>query len=77
MCDQNNLKDQSNTNLKLKGLMFDQNNLKDQFITNLKLKEIQCNLPKKSMDKTILVILWVWLVYVTDQIHEIIKEFRK
>jgi len=38
MCDQNNLKDQSVTNLKLKGLMCDQNNLKDQFVTNLKLK---------------------------------------
>jgi len=38
MCDQNNLKDQSVTNFKLKGLMCDQNNLKDQYVTNLKLK---------------------------------------
>jgi len=38
MCDQNNLKGQSVTNLKLKGLMCNQNNLKDQFVTNLKLK---------------------------------------
>jgi len=38
MCDQNNLKNQSVTNLKLKGLICDQNNLKDQSITNLKLK---------------------------------------
>jgi hypothetical protein len=38
MCDQTNLKDQSVTNLKLKGLICDQNNLKDQSITNLKLK---------------------------------------
>jgi len=38
MCDQNNLKDQSVTNLKLKGLICDQNNLKNQSITNLKLK---------------------------------------
>jgi len=38
MCDQNNLKDQSVTNLKLKGLMRDENNLKDQSVTNLKLK---------------------------------------
>jgi len=29
MCDQNNLKGQSVTNLKLKGLMCDQNNLKE------------------------------------------------
>jgi len=29
MCDQNNLKDQSVTNLKLKGPMCDQNNLND------------------------------------------------
>ena len=28
MCDQNNLKDQTVTNLKLKGLMCDKNNLK-------------------------------------------------
>jgi len=33
MCDQNNLKDQSVTNL-----MYDQNNLNDQSITNIKLK---------------------------------------
>jgi hypothetical protein len=38
MCDQNNLKDQSLTNPKLKGLMCDQNNLNDQSITNFKLK---------------------------------------
>jgi len=38
MCDQNNLKNQSVTNLKLKGLMCDQNNLKDQSVTNFKLK---------------------------------------
>jgi len=38
MYDQNNLKDQSVTNLKLKGPMWDQNNLKIQSITNLKLK---------------------------------------
>jgi hypothetical protein len=38
MCDQINLKDQSVTNLKIKGLVCDQNNLKDQSITNLKLK---------------------------------------
>jgi len=38
MCDQNNLNDQSVTNIKLKGLICDQNNLKDQYITNLKLK---------------------------------------
>jgi len=38
MCDKNNLKNQSATNIKLKGLMCDQNNLKDQFITNVKLK---------------------------------------
>jgi len=38
MCDQNNLKDQSVTNLKLKGLICDQNSLKNQSITNLKLK---------------------------------------
>jgi hypothetical protein len=38
MCDQDNLNDQSVTNLKLKGLMCDQNNLKDQSITNIKLK---------------------------------------
>jgi len=38
MCNQNNLNDQSVTNLKLKGLMYDQNNLNDQSITNLKLK---------------------------------------
>jgi len=38
MRDQNNLKDQSITNLKLKGLMCYQNNLNDQYITNLKLK---------------------------------------
>jgi len=39
MCDQNNLKDQSITYLKLKRLMCDQNNSKDQSVTNLKLKE--------------------------------------
>jgi len=38
MCDQNDLKDQFVTNLKLKGFMCDQNNLKDQSVTNLKLK---------------------------------------
>jgi len=38
MSDQNNLKDQFVTNLKLKGLMCDKNNIKDQFVTNLKLK---------------------------------------
>jgi len=38
MCDQNNLKDQSVTNLKLKRLTCDKNNLKDQSVTNLKLK---------------------------------------
>jgi len=38
MCNQKNLKDQSDTKLKLKGLMCDQNNLKDQYVTNLKLK---------------------------------------
>jgi len=38
MCNQNNLKDQSVTKLKLKGLMYNQNNLKDQYVTNLKLK---------------------------------------
>ena len=38
MCDRNNLKDQSVTNLKLKGLICDKNNLKEQSITNLKLK---------------------------------------
>jgi len=38
MCNQNNLKDQCVTNLKLKGLMCFQNNLKDQSVTNLKLK---------------------------------------
>jgi len=38
MCDQNNLKDQYVTNLKLKGLMCDQNNLNDKSVTNLKLK---------------------------------------
>jgi len=38
MCDQNNLTDQSVTNLKLKGLMCDKNNLKDQFVTNFKVK---------------------------------------
>jgi len=38
MCDQNNLKDQSVTNLKLKGLMCDKNNLKDQYVTNHNLK---------------------------------------
>jgi len=32
MCDQNNLKDQSVTNLKLKGFMFDQNNLKGNIL---------------------------------------------
>jgi len=37
MCHQNNLNDQSVTNLKLKGLMCNQNNLKNQFITNLEL----------------------------------------
>jgi len=46
MCDKNNLKDQSVTNLKLKVLMCDQNNLKDQYVTNLKLKgpQVQFNL---------------------------------
>ena len=38
MCNQNNLKDQSVTNHKLKGLMCDQNNLKNQSVTNFKLK---------------------------------------
>jgi len=38
MCDENNLKDQSFTNIKLKGLICNQNNLKDQFVTNLKFK---------------------------------------
>jgi len=38
MCDQNNLKDQSVTKPKLKGLTCDQNNLEDQYVTNLKLK---------------------------------------
>jgi len=38
MCDQNNLKDQSVKNLKLKGLMCDQNNLNDQSIIKFKLK---------------------------------------
>ena len=38
MYDQYNLKDQSVTNLQLKGLMCDQNNLKDQFVTTFKLK---------------------------------------
>jgi len=38
MCDQNNLKDQSVTNLKLKGLMCDQHDLKDQSVINLKLE---------------------------------------
>ena len=38
MCDQNNLKDQFVTNLKLKGLMCDQNYLKNQSFTNLRLK---------------------------------------
>jgi len=38
MCDQNNLKDRSVTNLKLKGLMCDQNNLKYQSVTNFKFK---------------------------------------
>jgi len=38
MCDQNNLKDQSVTNLKLKGLMRDQHDLKDQSVINLKLE---------------------------------------
>jgi len=38
MCDQNDLKNEYVTNLKIKGLMCDQNNLNDQFITNLKLK---------------------------------------
>jgi len=38
MCDQNIFKDQSVTNLKLKGLMCDKNNLNDQSITNLKFK---------------------------------------
>jgi len=38
ICDQNNLKDQSVTNLKRKGLRYDQNNLNDQFIKNLKFK---------------------------------------
>jgi len=37
MCDQNNLKDQSVTNVKLKGLTCDQNNLKDLSVTNVKL----------------------------------------
>jgi len=40
MCDQNNLNDQSVTNLKLKWLMCDQSNLNDQSITNLKLKRL-------------------------------------
>jgi len=35
MCDENNLKDQSITNLKLKELMCDQNNLKNPWC-NLK-----------------------------------------
>jgi len=38
MRDQNNLKDQSVINIKLKGLICDQNNLNDQYITNLELK---------------------------------------
>jgi hypothetical protein len=38
MCDENNLKDLSITNLKLKGLMCDQNNVKNQFVANLKVK---------------------------------------
>jgi len=38
MCDRNNLKDQSLTNLKLKGLICEQNNSKDQSISNFKLK---------------------------------------
>jgi len=38
MRDQKNLKDQSVTNPKLKGVVCDQNNLKNQSITNLKLK---------------------------------------
>jgi len=38
MCDQNNLKDQSATNLKFEELRCDQNNLKEQSITILKLK---------------------------------------
>jgi len=35
MCNQNNVKDQFVTNLKLKGLICDKNNLNDQFVTNL------------------------------------------
>jgi len=38
MCDQNNLKDQSVTNHKLKGLIWEQTNLKEQSVTNFKLK---------------------------------------
>jgi len=38
MCDQNNINDQSVTNLKFKRLMCDQNNLNDQFFTHFKLK---------------------------------------
>jgi len=38
MCDQNNIKDQFVTNLKLNRLICYQNNLKDQSVTNLNLK---------------------------------------
>jgi len=38
MCDQNNLKDQYVTNVKLKRLMCDQNKLTDRTVPNLKLK---------------------------------------
>jgi len=40
MRDQNNLKDQSVTNVQLKGLICDQNNLNDLYVTNVKLKSI-------------------------------------
>ena len=39
MCDQNNLKDQFVTNLKLKGLMCDQNNLKTNLLQTSNLKD--------------------------------------
>jgi len=39
MCDQNNLKDQSVINLKLKGLMCNENNLKTNLLQTSNLKD--------------------------------------
>jgi len=45
MCDQNNLNDQSVTNLELKGLMCDKKkNLANNLLQSLNLKDSWCNL---------------------------------